>query len=342
MSRYVRVASSIMLAAGIAVAAAACGSDDAANLPDNVVARVADSSITRAQLDRSIEQRIAQSASSGQAAPEKGTKEYTDLEQSTLQSLWVQKVISIEAAKCGKPCAVTGKEIDQALADVQAQAPYNGSKKKLDAFLKKSKITPKEARELLRTQLTQPKLQAFQTRGVRFTAAEAKTYYDANTAQFKTAASVSASHILVDSEAKATELRGQATTENFADLAKDNSSDGSAAQGGSLGDVPRGQTVPEFEKVAFATAPGEISQPVKTQFGWHLIYITKKNAARQTPFAEVKDQIIQQQLGAKRTTTFQTYSDKILEDYKDRTVYASKDLQPPETTAATTPTAPTP
>ncbi len=341
VSQPLRMATPIVLVAGMALGLTACGSDGG-NLPDGVVARVGDSPITRAQLDRSIEQRIAQSASSGQAAPAKGSKDFTELEQTTLESLWVQRVISIESAKCGTPCKVTSKEIDKALADVQKQPPYNGSKKKLDDFLKKSKITPKEARELLRTQLTQPKLQTFETRGVRFTDAEAKTFYAANLPQFKTPESVSASHILVATEAKAKELRVEATTANFAELAKKNSSDGSAAQGGSLGDIPRGQTVPEFEKVAFATAPGEISQPVKTQFGWHIIYVTAKNAAKQTPFAVAKDGIIAQQLQAKRDTKFRSWSDGIVKDWRARTVYASNDLKPPATTAATTPTAPTP
>jgi PPIC-type PPIASE domain/SurA N-terminal domain len=342
VSRPLRMATPIVLVAGMALGLSACG-NDGGNLPDGVVARVGDSPITRAQLDRSIEQRIAQSASSGQAAPTKGSKDYTKLEQTTLESVWVQRVISIEAAKCGTPCKVSSKEIDTALADVQKQAPYNGSKKKLDDFLAKSKITPKEARELLRTQLTQPKLQTFQTRGIRFTDAEAKTFYDANLAQFKTPESVAASHILVATEAKAKELRAQATTANFAELAKKNSTDkGSAVQGGSLGDVPRGQTVPEFEKVTFATAPGEISQPVKTQFGWHIIYVTAKNAAKQTPFAAAKAGIIAQQLQAKRDAKFRSWSDGIVKDWRSRTVYASNDLKPPATTASTTPTAPTP
>jgi foldase protein PrsA len=341
VSQPLRMATPIVLVAGMALGLTACGSDGG-NLPDGVVARVGDSPITRAQLDRSIEQRIAQSASNGQAAPSKGSKDYTKLEQTTLESVWVQRVISIEAAKCGTPCKVTPKEIDKALADVQKQPPYNGSKKKLDDFLAKSKITPKEARELLRTQLTQPKLQTFETRGVRFTDAEAKTFYAANLAQFKTPESVAASHILVATEAKAKELRAEATTANFAELAKKNSSDGSAAQGGSLGDIPRGQTVPEFEKVTFATAPGEISQPVKTQFGWHIIYVTAKNTAKQTPFAVAKDGIIAQQLQAKRDTKFRSWSDGIVKEWRERTVYASNDLKPPATTAATTPTAPTP
>jgi foldase protein PrsA len=341
VSRPLRMATSIMLVAGMALGLSACGSDSN-NLPAGAVARVGDSSITRAQLDRSLEQRLAQATSQGQQAPAKGSKEFTQLEQTTLESVWVQRVISLEAAKCGTPCTVTPKEIDKAFADVQAQAPYNGSKKKLDDFLKKSKITSKEARELLRTQLTQPKLQTFQTRGIRYTAAEAKTFYDANLAQFKTPETVSASHILVATEAKATELRAQATTANFAELAKKNSSDGSAAQGGSLGDIPRKQTVPEFEKVLFATAPGEISQPVKTQFGWHIIYVTAKNAAKQTPFAKAKDGIIAQQLQAKRDAKFRSWSDGIVKDWRARTVYASDSLKPPATTAATTPTAPTP
>ena len=85
---------------------------------------------------------------------------------------------------------------------------------------------------------------------------------------------------------KAEALRAQATSANFADLAKKNSQDpGSKVKGGSLGTFPKGAMVPEFEKGLLATKPGEISQVVETQFGYHII--------RRPTFAEVKPEIIQ-------------------------------------------------
>lgn len=88
---------------------------------------------------------------------------------------------------------------------------------------------------------------------------------------------VEASHILVSDEKKAKELHGKVKAgEDFAKIAKENSIDtGSAKKGGSLGFFPRGMMVPEFEKVAFAMKVGEISEPVQSQFGYHIIKIDK-------------------------------------------------------------------
>jgi post-segregation antitoxin (ccd killing protein) len=83
---------------------------------------------------------------------------------------------------------------------------------------------------------------------------------------------------------KAIALRAQLTPANFADLAQKNSQDpGSARRGGDLGAFQRGQMVPAFEQALVALKPGEISAPVRTQFGWHLIY--------RPPYAEVKDAV---------------------------------------------------
>ena len=80
--------------------------------------------------------------------------------------------------------------------------------------------------------------------------------------------------------------------EDFGEVAKEVSEDpGSGPQGGELGWFAHGQMVPEFDKASFALNPGELSEPVKTQFGWHLIQLEEKKAAGQKPLDEVKDQI---------------------------------------------------
>ncbi len=78
-------------------------------------------------------------------------------------------------------------------------------------------------------------------------------------------------------------LTGAALTNKFAEVAKANSACPSREKGGDLGEFTRGQMVPEFDKVAFASEPFKVSDPVKTQFGWHLIMVTKK-----TPAVEAK------------------------------------------------------
>ena len=79
-------------------------------------------------------------------------------------------------------------------------------------------------------------------------------------------------------------LKGDALTKKFAELAKEHSDCPSKAKGGDLGAFRHGQMVPEFDKVAFASEPLKVSDPVKTQFGWHLVMVTKK-----FPAVEAKD-----------------------------------------------------
>lgn len=88
---------------------------------------------------------------------------------------------------------------------------------------------------------------------------------------------IKASHILVDTEEEAKSLREKILAgEDFAAVAKQSSKCPSGANGGDLGYFGKGMMVPEFEKAAFSLPVGEVSQPVKTQFGWHLIKVTDK------------------------------------------------------------------
>lgn len=126
------------------------------------------------------------------------------------------------------------------------------------------------------------------------TEAEAKTYYEEHPEQFKRGESVSASHILVDTEESAINILAdiKAGKISFEDAAKTYSSCPSKENGGSLGEFTRGQMVPEFDKAVFEMSVGEISEaPVKTQFGYHLIMLTDKKESQPVAFDEVKEGI---------------------------------------------------
>lgn len=123
---------------------------------------------------------------------------------------------------------------------------------------------------------------------------EAKKYYDENPEQFITEGGVNASHILVDSEELACELLSKIKSGevSFEDCAKENSKCPSKENGGNLGDFGRGQMVPEFDSAVFSMEEGEISsEPVKTQFGYHLIKLNKKNESKTISYEEIKDRI---------------------------------------------------
>ena len=122
---------------------------------------------------------------------------------------------------------------------------------------------------------------------------EIKAFYEENKERFVAGESVSASHILVDSEEKANELleKIKAGEISFEDAARNESSCPSSENGGNLGEFTKGQMVPEFDEAVFKMNVGEISQPVKTQFGYHLIKLNAKNEEKTYGFDEIRGQL---------------------------------------------------
>src|SRR3954447_4454419 len=103
---------------------------------------------------------------------------------------------------------------------------------------------------------------------------------------------VHARHILVETEDQAKKIEDQLKKgADFAELAKKESKDPGASDGGDLGFFTKDQMVPEFSAVAFALEPGKISDPVKTQFGWHVIKVEEKRTRKAPDYEQVKPQI---------------------------------------------------
>jgi peptidyl-prolyl cis-trans isomerase C len=122
---------------------------------------------------------------------------------------------------------------------------------------------------------------------------QAKKYYDDNPNLYSST-QIRASHILVKDEAQAKEIRDQvkADPSKFAEIAKEKSTDKtSGAKGGDLGMFGQGRMVPEFERAAFALKPNEISDVVKTQYGYHIILVVERKEGERRPFEQVKEQI---------------------------------------------------
>ena len=144
------------------------------------------------------------------------------------------------------------------------------------------------------------------------TDADLQKFYDQNKDKFKTGDQVRASHILVKTEKEAQDILGQIKNGgNFEELAKKYSIDSAKAMGGDLGWFSKGSMIPEFEKVAFAMKEGEISNVVKTQFGYHIIKLTGKRPAGVRSFAEAKEQIKAKLLPEKQQEIFQKLKDDL-------------------------------
>ena len=151
---------------------------------------------------------------------------------------------------------------------------------------------------------------------------ECKKFYEENPQHFSKGATVRAKHILVDDEDKCKAIL--ASIENgekdFETAAKESSSCPSGQKGGDLGEFGKGQMVPEFEQAAFTAEIGQVvgpvktqfemevgeitSEPVKTQFGYHLIKVETKNEASVAPYAEVEKMIKQNLLQQKQHEAF--------------------------------------
>jgi peptidyl-prolyl cis-trans isomerase C len=122
--------------------------------------------------------------------------------------------------------------------------------------------------------------------------AKVQAAYDREVAAFQPEPEFSAAHILVDSEEKAKELKAEIDGgADFAEVAKANSSDGSAASGGDLGWFGPGQMVPEFEAAVTGMEVGQVAGPVQSQFGWHLIKLNDKRESAPPTLEEARPEI---------------------------------------------------
>ena len=138
---------------------------------------------------------------------------------------------------------------------------------------------------------------------------EAKEYYEQHKEEFKQGETVNASHILVKTEEEARAIYEEIVSgaKSFEDAAKEYSSCPSKEAGGSLGDFGRGQMVPEFDTAVFEMEVGAITaEPVKTQFGYHLIKLNSKSESKEMPYEEIKDEIKAGLLGEKRRKAYES------------------------------------
>lgn len=151
---------------------------------------------------------------------------------------------------------------------------------------------------------------------VTVTDEEVSDFYKANEQAFVDPEMVSAKHILVETKEKAEEVMNEINSGlSFEDAAKKYSSCPSNAQGGSLGRFSRGQMVPEFEEAAFSLNIGVVSEPVKTQFGYHLIKVEEKVESSVKKFDEVKNTIKNNLLQQRQAFKYSQLNDELRKKY---------------------------
>ncbi len=220
----------------------------------------------------------------------------------TLDRLIDEKLIDKQLADA--KITVDDKELNKEFDKFKGRFP---SPDQFKSFLDRNHMTEAKMKENLGKDLQLRKLLE-KKYGIAVTDKDAKDYYDANPKRFEQKEQVHARHILIKTskdddkaalakakkraEAIAKEAKKPGT--DFAKLAKEKSEGPSASRGGDLGFFTRKRMVPGFSKAAFAMKPGQISDPVKTQFGYHIIKVIEKKKAGTVPFKEAKDKILNQ------------------------------------------------
>jgi foldase protein PrsA len=335
----------LLTVALVAVLAACGGGGNSGPVPADAIAQVDSTPITKATFTALMGVACARYKAQKQPCPKVGTPTYTSLRDSAVTFLVQQEELSQEAKKLG--VTVSQQDIDKQVEQIK-KTYYQGSEKKFEDALKKDDITLSQLEQYeLRPNLLGQKLQAKVTQDVKVSDAAAQKYYNANKQSFTTPKTREVRHILVNSKSLAetieTKLKNGAS---FAALAKQYSKDkGSAAQGGKLCVAHGGtsgacqQTVPPFDKAAFSLKTKEISQPVKSVYGYHVIQaLSDVKPAKVQTFDQVKAQIQANLASQQKQTAWQAWLAKMAKDFKGKVSYQAGYV--PATT--TTPTAPAP
>src|ERR687897_316011 len=313
--------------------AVGCGSSDQ-GVPDGAVAVVGDEEITKAEFDALIGRAEKAFEQQKRDFPKAGTPEYKTLQNQAVQYL-VQQAKYRQAAD-ELDVEISDKEIDARLEQVTKQY-FGGNKAEYKKNLAKQGLTEEQVRKEIENQLISEKIYEKVTEEVKVTDEDIGKYYNDHKKDYRVPETREVRHILVAKKAKADELRAQLENgANFATLAQKNSLDtGSKASGGKL-TARKGETVPPFDKAAFSMKKGEISQPIKTQFGFHIIEILGDiKPATTTPLKDVKEQIRQQLLQERRQKAISDWSSELNESYEDEISY-QVGYAPPETNQNTT------
>src|SRR5207248_5949285 len=235
--------------------------------------------------------------------PKPGTSQYNALQSQAVTYLLQHDEYMERAKEMG--IHVSDKQIDDRINQA-VKTYYGGSEKRYEAALKQQSTTPDEERAAVTQQLTLEQLYNKITSKVHVSDATVASYYKQNKAIYQQKESRDVRHILVPTKAQADQLYAQLVADhekNFASLAKKYSKDpGSKSTGGKL-TIARGQMVPAFDKTAFALKTGQLSKPVRSSYGWHIIQaLSPIKPPSTTPLNKTVKASIRQQLEQQQKT----------------------------------------
>ncbi|MGH3029082.1 MAG: peptidylprolyl isomerase [Gaiellaceae bacterium] len=342
-----RITLGILLAA-LALAASACGGGSD-SVPSGSIAVVDGTEISEDDLDELVAQAKKGYEAQKQEFPKAGTPEFQ-----SIQTQYVAYLVELEEFRQAADelgVSVTEEDIDKAEQEL-IKSRFDGKRAEYEKALEAQGFTAEQYREkALAVSALSKKIFDEVTKGAKVTEQEILAYYTQNQSQYGTPESRDVRHILIAeksdgdkvdfaaSKAKADDIYTQLENgADFAALAKSSSADpGSKDSGGKL-TISRGQTVPEFDKVSFELDMGELSQPVKTQYGYHVIEaVSDVRKAQTTPIDKVRATIRATLLQQKRNEEMQAWVEDLKADYEGKVSYAAG-YEPPELPEAPTET----
>lgn len=271
----------------------------AAVLLDRIVAEVNGEVITLSEVSERVERLERELKSSTDA--ESFLKQSNAQRAKALETMVDELLVLQEAKRLG--VEIEEEQVDSALANVRRENNVT-SDSQFQYLLQAQSFTLQEYRDFLKRQMTIIQVRRKALGGIEVTDEEVRAYYEANKEDFRRPASVHLRHILLrvpeDASPAALEaLRTQAgklraeiqAGADFAAVAQRASEDPSAAKGGDIGSLNSGQMLPEFEKAAFTLAVNDVSEPVRTKYGLHLIQVLEREEGSYQPVAEVTERL---------------------------------------------------
>jgi foldase protein PrsA len=230
--------------------------------------------------------------------------------EAALDTLIAEKIVELESKE--KEITVKKSEMEEELQTIQDS--YGDEEAFIEA-LASSGASLDSVKENIKTYLLTEKL--LQDR-ISISDDQVKEYFEENKDSFAQEEQVEASHILVEDEETAKEVKDKLDNGgDFAELAKEYSTDTSNAEsGGELGFFAKGEMVTEFDEKAFAMKKGEISEPVKTEFGYHIIKVTDKKEAKEAVLDEHKEEVKDLLFDQALQTEYGTWLEEQKEEYK--------------------------
>jgi foldase protein PrsA len=258
-------------------------------LKDDVVAKVGSETVSKDELNELLVEQYGTAA---------------------LDTLITNKMIEQESKK--EKVTITNEE---KAFELQALIDTYGGEEAFNSALKENGLKKADIEKEVNQYITIKKL--LEPR-IKITDEEIKTYFEENKATYNEPEQVKASHILVKDEATAKKVKKKLAEGNdFSELAKEYSTDTSNAEnGGDLGYFSKGDMVAEFEEVAFTLAKNKISDPVKSEFGYHIIQVHDKKSAKDAVYEDHVEEIKDILFDGKVQTEYSTWIEELKEEYE--------------------------